>query len=319
MTLHQRLSELLSACSPSEADVALALKRAERVGKILRNEPGFGTDHWEVGGSCAKGTAIFPVKDVDLFVYLDETCWRTTKGGRYQPGTLISLFKQRLCQTYALHIDKGDVRVKAQDHSVRVEYLKEGSQHIDVVPALWKKNPQCVAEIPEKSSAGWVRTSIWRQQRILDDLDSHTKALRGGVRLLKVWRRHHRITCLKSYGLELLAMAAWQRGCAQSPGGVFLDVLRHMVETSLRDPIIIDHHLKNFELPKRKAVVIMDAAVKANNVARTMNTEDRRDVVRCARFTLECLEEVSGAGAAGRDRAAKAAFRSALGKAPRAY
>lgn len=312
MTVTDWLRELATRYTPTPDEIQKAVDRAEKLGRLFKSS-GFGVLDCELGGSCQKWTAIRPVEDVDMFVYLDEGVWFTRQGSRYQPATVIRTFIERIEQARWIHIVNGHVTLRRQSRSLRVIYHKEGSVHIDIVPAIWlNENKHRVAEIPDRENKMWIRTCVRRQENLLNKLDNRYHFLRRGIRLLKVWRNHHRLKKLRSYALELLAMHACIEGAPNSDVGVFRYVLARMVETGLRQPIVLEDIISRYVIPD-DPVVIMDVGVHDNNVASEITAGDRRQIVSTAKKTLEMLHAAETALAAGQLRTARSWFRQAVG------
>src|SRR4051794_21910549 len=127
MILDPLFEELLRTLEPEDAALDVGLRRAERVARILENDRDLSVLATRLGGSCAKRTAIHPVEDVDLFVYLDAATWVRGDGQMYQPHTVLRMFHERLERTFRKPVADGVVSLRRQDHSVRVRYIKEGA------------------------------------------------------------------------------------------------------------------------------------------------------------------------------------------------
>ena len=312
MTISNWLRELTTEYTPTTDEIKQAVDRTDSLGRLFRNS-GFGVLDWELGGSCEKWTAIRPVDDVDMFVYLDGEAWLTRQGDRYQPSTVIRMFRERIEQARWIHIVNGHVQLRTQSRSLRVIYHKEGSVHIDIVPAIWvNQNPHRLVEIPDRENKRWIQTCVRRQANLLNKLDNGFHFLRRGIRLLKIWRNHHRLTLLRSYALELLAIHASMEGAPQSDVGIFRHTLERMVETGLRQPIVLPDIISHYDIP-RHPMVIMDVGVRDNNVASGITAAERRKIVTVARKTLELLQEAGIALTAGKVRIARSRFRQAVG------
>jgi hypothetical protein len=227
----------VQALTPDDAAVATAVERAERVGRIIKNDRNLAVLESQIGGSCAKKTALAPVKDVDLFLYLDQYAWQKTDGSNYSPQTVLRDFEVRLRRTFRRHIESRDIIIRRQDHSLRIRYLREGAIHIDVVPALWDGNKAYLVDIPERSTKRWVKTCIPRQHLLLERLDAPNRYLRRAIRLLKHWRNVHKLN-LRSYALEILAAHAVARRVDTAHArAVFVSVLEWIAETGLNEPV----------------------------------------------------------------------------------
>jgi hypothetical protein len=311
---------VLRRLEPDDDAVAKGMQRAERVARILRNDRDTGVLHTTIGGSCAKGTALNPVTDVDLFVYLDTAAWLLRDGrSPYSPGYVLGAFHQRLARTFQVHLGEGDVSIRRQDHSVRVRYAKGGSLSIDVVPALWTdQNRAEIVRIPERSSREWRETCVNRQRLLLDKHDDQNRYLRRAIRLLKYWRNGHQLD-LPSYALELLAVHAVARVESRYHRAVCISVFRWIVESDLREPVFVTDYVRPSEqrLPKTDEVVIMDAAVAGNNVAAELGAGARRRIVSAAQRALDRLSAAEHHMTRGRRGDASRAFGEAFSRAKR--
>ena len=290
--LERPFQDLLAARSPPDRAFAQGIDRAKRVARILQNDRDFSMQGFLLYGSCSKRTAIGQLRDCDVLILLDPAGWKTTQSGLYQPGTVIGVFKERLEKTFLVHIDNGDVFIRRQNHSVRVRYRKRTSVDVDVVPAFLLKNRSQVLEIPERSGRRYIQTSISRQIALLDAVDTPFFPVRRGIRLLKLWRNTEKLT-ISSYSLEILAIMVVKVGCKKAPGAILEAVLRYIAETDLREPVLVGRRTKAADIPKRKAVVIMDPAVPANNTTSGLDTRARRGLVSTAKRTLRSLTEIS--------------------------
>lgn len=315
MRIDDYFSRLVDQFTPTLDSYEQGVQRADRIGKILRRDPAYGVLQFKVVGSCQKETAIFPVEDVDIILYLDESRWRSRRGTRYGPATLLGELEKRLAQTYRPSIERGTVKLRRQAHSVRIVYT-QSPQSIDVVPAFWlNANPHYLAEIPERGTRRWIQTSVVRQLASLNRLDNASHFLRRGIRLLKLWRNHHRLDGLPSYALEILAMHACGEGCVQEEGSLFRHVLQRIVRTNLQQTTCIPGPvLHSFKAPRRSdPIIILDAAVKSNNVTSNTTSQQRFRIVEKAKLTLALLLAAEEASEQGRERVALARLKKAIG------
>lgn len=315
MTANSPLRQIATDVTPTdEREIAQAIHRIESAARLLERS-NFGVLDWEASGSCAKSTAICPVDDLDMMVYLDPDAWLTQRGERYQPSTVIGKFAERFEIARRVHVENGALTVRRQNSSIRLQYHKAGAVHIDIVPAFWiNGNAHRVAEIPDRYGKDWIRTCVRRQLNLLDREDDNFHSLRRAIRLLKVWRTGHKLRDLKSYALELLAVYCCQNGAPRSDVGTFRHVLEWMVRTGMREPVVIPDIITRYELPKRSAVVIMDVGVKDNNVAGNIDAPTRDGIVRTARGTLKALGMLDEAIEASQTRTAQKLLKDAMGR-----
>lgn len=66
------------------------------------------------GRSIGKGTAIKPVSDVDLYLYLDEAAWQTTRGEALRPSTIIGRLRSRVATRLHFELDAGHATIRKQ-------------------------------------------------------------------------------------------------------------------------------------------------------------------------------------------------------------
>ena len=119
MLLDRLFDQVARLVSPSEAAFDQAIRRAERIGNILEEDDSMEVAEFVVGGSCGKQTAIEPMDDADLFVYLEPGSWCSSRRRELAPATVLRAFEDRVEHTYRSLIDAGTVRIRRQEHSLR--------------------------------------------------------------------------------------------------------------------------------------------------------------------------------------------------------
>lgn len=311
MLLDSFLDELARALSPSDSSFEQAVRRAARIGKILERDPYMEVAFTEVGGSCGKQTAIEPLNDADLFVYLTPGSWTGSRGADFASATVLREFENRVEHAYRSHVDEGRVRVRRQTHSLRLEPLGVGSISVDVVPLRWDGNRDHIVMVPDRETRGWRTTCVTRQHQLINDLDCPGRPVRRAIRLLKWWRTQHDLP-LRSYAIEVLVLHAAYNGVRKHPRTLVCSVLDHIAATGLREPIIIPYYGEATRL-KRAAVHIVDPALPENNVADNVDSSGRARVVRLARRSRAYLERVEDALSGNRHRTAERLFSSVFG------
>lgn len=291
------LNDLLETLSPTDNDYAVAIARSERYATSFVNDADFGAIAYRIGGSIGKGTAVSPLSDVDLYLYLDGDGWRTTRGVPLLPSTVIGRLRSRVERRLSFEIGNGHVSVRPQGHSVGIRFKRRGSVGIDVVPAISENGEIQEVVIPRRGTDFFIPTSIERQLALLNHLDSPFKYLRRGIRLLKFWNRQRDIG-LHSYAVEILGMFVVERECKRTAMGVFLAAMEFMQSTKMRDPIFIDHYFR-FRPPARRACVILDPAIEDNNLGAHLNARDGDRLGSAARQTLAKLQWATDAAGRG--------------------
>lgn len=310
--LEDALKRLLDELSTADAEYGVAIERAQKYARSLENDREFGVVGTRVGGSIGKGTAIAPLSDVDLYLYLDRDIWRAKRGGALLPSTVIGRLRSRVEQRLHFEIDSGYAVVRPQRHSVGIKFKKKNSVGIDVVPALVAGDDIDEALIPRRQTDTFVETSVERQLQLIDELDSPFHYLRRGIRLLKFWNRQADVG-LHSYAVEVLGMHAVARGCKRTAMGVFLSTLGFIAETNMREPVYIERFFR-FSPRSRRACIIFDPAMPDNNLGAAMDARDGDRLGAAARRALQKLDKASGFAARGKIRVASECLSEAFGQ-----
>jgi hypothetical protein len=186
MFVDAELDAIVRDVTPSEAEFQRAIKRADFYGSVLTRDRDMEAVQYIIGGSCGKRTALSPIDDVDIFIIMHPEAFLRADGARRQPAAVLKAFQERLDVTIRA---KTGASTRLQPHSVRIVLTGERSNHVDVVPAF--PVGRGIVEVPERGSREWIRTSIVRQQALLDKLDPQSRAVRRAIRLTKYWRDQH--------------------------------------------------------------------------------------------------------------------------------
>ncbi|MCY0989718.1 nucleotidyltransferase [Nannocystis sp. ILAH1] len=312
LALEDALKQILEELSIAEPAYDAAIDRARKYARSLENDREFGVVDTRVGGSIGKGTAIAGQSDVDLYIYLDRAIWRTKRREELLPSTVIGRLRARVEQRLRFELDTGHARVRAQRHSVGIKFRKRYSVGIDVVPALVEGDDLEEALIPRRQTDTFVATSVERQLRLIEALDTPFRYLRRGIRLLKHWNREADIG-LHSYAVEVLGMYAVDRGCKRTPMGVFLSMLDFIGETNMREPVYIEHFFR-FSPPSRRACVIFDPAMPNNNLGQGLDARDGDRLGAAARRALYKLRKAADFATRGKLRVAEECLAEAFGR-----
>lgn len=307
------LKRLLDDLSTADAAYHTARIRAQKYANTLVKDRDFGVVGARIGGSIGKGTAIKPLSDVDLYLYLDEAWWRTTRGEALRPSTIIGRLRTRVAQRLHFELDSGYARLRKQRHSVGIQFIKHGSVGIDVVPAIVRDGDIQEALIPNRRIDDFVATSVERQLALIEELDSPLRYLRRGIRLLKFWNRQADAH-LHSYAVEVLGMFAVKQGCKRTALGVFQAALEFIAETDMREPVLIDHFHRHSP-PRRKACVILDPAMPYNNLGAHLDARTGDRLGTAARRSLTKLAKAADLVERGKTFAAEARVSEAFGEA----
>ncbi len=192
MTIEQALHDHLSALNLLPTERKAISEAQNTLNQRLR--AGF-DPQGEVrqGGSFSRGTAIRPLKDVDVLLVLSRA--KVPAPQSQNPEALMKALQQELAQ-------KLGVPVRVQNRSLGLAW--QGFP-FDLVPC-WKEDgqPADVLRLPDLGRSRWLRTSPERHRKMLTEADQ-----RSGGRLLplirgvKAWRRKVDLR-LPSFHLEAM-------------------------------------------------------------------------------------------------------------------
>ena len=199
MNLDEALHEHLKALNPTTQRAAInqAQDTLNRLLRELIDPPG----EVRLGGSVSRGTAIPPIKDVDLLFVLSRV--KVPAPQSQNPGQLMTELQREMEQKLRLP-------VRVQNRSLALEWQ---GLPFDVVPC-WKEDgqPADVLRLPDLSRSRWLCTSPERHRKLSNEADQRA----GGkllplVRGVKAWKRKVGLR-LPSFYLEAMC---W--GCLSGP------------------------------------------------------------------------------------------------------
>jgi len=292
------LKHILDDFSTTDDAYATAIARANKYASTLLRDRDFGAVGARVGGSIGKGTAIKPLSDVDLYLYLDEEMWQTTRGEALRPSTVIGRFRARVAQRLHFELATGHVKLRKQGHSVGIKFVKRGSVGIDVVPAIVRGGDIQVARLPRRGTDTFVETSVERQLALINQLDNPFKYLRRGIRLLKYWSRQAGLN-LHSYAVEVIGMYAVAQGCKRTALGVFQGALEFIATTRMRTPVVIEGYFR-YRPHARRACIIYDPAMPDNNLGAHLDARDGDEFASAAVRALRGLTKAAALAELGK-------------------
>ena len=307
------LHEVLSECSARDPEYALGRDRAKRIASVLMNDEESGVYDWRLSGSAGKGTALAPLSDVDMVVYMDGAEWRDDCGRWLPPDELLDWLEARIEYALTWHIQGRYLEVVRQRRCVGVRYFREGSVDIDVVPILVANGVKEHGWIPDPVVGRYRSTSIERQFALLNALDTRRRDVRAGIRLLKLWAKNHELA-LKSYAVEVLGLYAAWSGATKSPAGIFWWVLDGLAEGLLDECVEIPEY---FSAPEcDDDIQIFDPADRDNNLTADLSADEGWEIAKLARATLADLRDAERRLSARRRVGAREAVLSAFGLEP---
>ncbi len=305
---------LLQQISPSDEIYDEAGRRASRYANRLVNDREFAALDWSLGGSFAKRTAVRSTSDADVLLFLDPTAWRGADRQPYKPTTVLGEVLRRLEVSTTGIRNLGHVRLRKQDHSIRLVYGRKETVDLEIVPAFRSLQQPDIIRIPERATKSWIVTSPARQLEALNELDGRHQFVRRTVRLLKRWKQGHRLD-LPSYALEVLALEAARQSGERCESGLFMAVLADICKTRLLAERRYRQIPSDTWVP-RSNVLIVDPAIEMNNLIVHLDAAGRDAVILAAGYAARFVDAAEAAERDGRRRDAKTAFRAAFTAAP---
>ena len=247
MTIGQSFGTFFEAIEIPAAEDARAQTLQREIRKHLETQV-TGVRRSFPGGSFARGTAVRPLGDVDVFLELREELYpeRRAQG----PKALLDQLVARVQKAYPTQTQ---LKVRPQAHSVRIQ-LPGQSVALDLIPAFprdpGESGPRTQGyEIPEWDPANRPRAAAEHEPWILTFPEAQAEACKkandraGGmlnrlIKAVKHWNRAHEAghgkKPLQSYHLELMCYRVFDRKPDSFP--VALAALFRHLAAHLTDP-----------------------------------------------------------------------------------
>jgi len=136
-------------------------------------------------GSLSRGTALRHFNDLDRLIELDPVALQTRRGQFRTARDTIRRMAHHITLRRAGLVTMGSLKVRAQDHSVGIEYPGSGLR-IDLVPAVTIKG---ALYIPEQGTGDWILTDPAATAARLRQAKRAAPHAGVAIRLLKGWSR----------------------------------------------------------------------------------------------------------------------------------
>jgi hypothetical protein len=204
---------------PDPGKIVRAKERARRLAEALDRSDAamFRVVRCHDHGSTSRGTCIDGFQDLDLLVELDPATLRTGSGSERTPSDTISRMARALEARRRGPVSLGLVKIRAQDHSVGVEYAGQEGFRVDLVPAIDAGAGRL--KIPERGSGRWIVTSPGETKQRVERAIRRSPEVISAIRLLKGWKRARgRNAPIPSFGVETMVVDAALAGSAALEG-----------------------------------------------------------------------------------------------------
>jgi tRNA nucleotidyltransferase (CCA-adding enzyme) len=271
----------------------------DRLKTKIAEDPDYGLVKSLHAGSVAKRTALKSVNDLDLAVYVKAADAPTDTDSH-----LVSWLAERLFEA-TTNMDRS--QFEEQAHCVTVNYRGSGL-NVDVVPVLYRGEPNDVGYLINKNTGDRLLTSISRHLTFVRTRrDVHGQQFLEVIRLAKWWKRQVAARRgeikFKSFMIELIWAHLVDNGTPVTDYTKALEVFFGWIcRTELEDQIWFDDFCGSASHPQRgnDPIEILDPVNDLNNVACRYTQRDRITIVDEAQNALDALTEARFATTKGR-------------------
>lgn len=258
---------------------AQARRLREKLENYLGEHPDFTLRKMLVSGSLAKGTALRSLNDIDV------ACYISGADAPHDVASLLSYLAERLRKAFP---NFSPDQVQPQTYSVTVSFRGSGLD-VDVVPILYKGNPQWYGDLVSQEDGSFLETNIplhlefikKRKQAQPDHFAQVVRLVKYWARLVKAEREGFRF---KSFMIELILAHLCDLGQDFSD---YPEALQHfftyVARSNMREKIIFSDCYKpsivgTFSAP----VQIIDPVNGKNNVSRLYSDAQADAIVEAA-------------------------------------
>ena len=275
MTYTHDLETLLYRFTPTESELQRARDRRDSLVRNLRSYD-IGFIRARNSGSYIKGTALHPLDDLDLFIFLNEDKFPKDN------ERLLNYLKMKISDTYSTSI------VRLQNRSIGIIYYDDF--RIDAVPAFYRKNDYEYASIYDKELRRWIYTSIKLQLEFFNKRKRKISRFVDIIKLLKIWKTQRR-SPPSSFILELLAAKAFERDNPWGLDNKLRYFFKYIVDTNLDLEIYFtDYFNKSKFIFPNHPLVIMDPTNPKNNVAEKFDKRKVQEFINTSKKSLKILD-----------------------------
>ncbi|MEY3213054.1 MAG: hypothetical protein RIT28_3535 [Pseudomonadota bacterium] len=201
-TVEQRINDHLTALNLSPDERSRAKAAANELNVLLRRDF---DPQGEVrqGGSLQRGTAIRPLKDVDLLVVLSAKNF----------PTLRSLSPDEVMRAIQAKLQGMGLPARVQNRSLGLNFK---NIPFDLV-LCWRDSPEShVLRLPDLGRHSWLKTNPAEHARLGDERDKGcNQRLRPLIRGMKAWNVSHGKP-LRSFHIEVMMWEVWKDGAPKT-------------------------------------------------------------------------------------------------------
>jgi tRNA nucleotidyltransferase (CCA-adding enzyme) len=251
----------------------------EKLENYLSDHPDFTLKKMMLSGSLAKGTALRSINDIDVACYISGV------DAPHDVTALLQYLADRLRKAYP---NFSPDQVKPQTYSVTVSFRGSGLD-VDVVPILYKGDPQWRGNLVSQDDGSFLETSIplhldfTRKRKAVQE-----KHFAQTARLIKFWvrnvKREKADFRFKSFMVEMILAHLCDKGVDLSD---YPEALQHfftyIASSNLRERIVFgDYYDPQKAGPFKDPVQVIDPVNSKNNVAQLYTAENADAIVNVA-------------------------------------
>ena len=200
LTIDEAFKKFKSRLELSSGEQEDASRRQKRIREII--DDAFNVKRDFLTGSYARNTKTKPLKDVDIFIVLNDN------EGTYRektPGTILEEVRIPLANAY------GDPRVATQRRSVRVDFgvtlvddLTSAVMSFDVTPAVESGDHY---EIPDRDTWDWMATNPLIHANLATQANADFSGeWKPVVKMIKKWNEHQGKPITPSFLIEVMSL-----------------------------------------------------------------------------------------------------------------
>lgn len=260
MSIREVFQNFVNRIKPTEAELDRARNRRDFLKERVRTLD-IGVFDVRNSGSYAKHTSIHPLNDIDVVFYIDIDRFP------FDRSKILSQISRRLRESYPQNY------VETGKHSVKLHYSDGFS--VDIVPALSHNRQIEGAEIIDRETGRWIKTSIPKHVAFANKMNKKDQRYKNLVRMMKIWKDQRRRN-YPSFLLELLVAHCIKMKIPRGWEVAILRMFEIVSNEKLEEPIHFNDFFPIKEIPNDH-VIVLDPSNPFNNVAKFMTIPIKRE------------------------------------------
>jgi len=255
----------------------------ENLEDYINEHPEFGLIKMLHSGSVRKGTAIKPINDMDVAVYV-----KAESVDSDDEDQILNYVRDALVEIYTKHNMKKD-QFSIGHHCVKVSFKGSGLD-VDVVPIIPNGEPNDLGHLITRDTAERVLTSIPLHLEFIRNRKKSNGNYATMVRVIKHWRNVREFK-MKSFLIELIwAHIADTEGISDDIVSALQQFFRYIIRTQLKDTIIFEDYYKKSKVTiALNSSNIFDPVNPENNVGASLDDHKREVIIEEAEEALAAL------------------------------